>query len=138
MTKSVVQQAISNTPDRNYTDKQLKLLEEYRTNGFDGKAAALSAGYRADYVSTALRSLKDELLEIAEMELVGASGVATKTIKDILTSETPVSQGALKLQASNSVLDRVGLGKKDKMEVEHSVTGGIFIIPAKQEKIINE
>lgn len=138
MTKSIVEQAVSNLPKRNYTDKQLKLLEEYRTNGFDGKAAAISAGYKPDYVSTALRSLKDELLEVAEMELVSVSGLATKVLRDVMTSPTPVIQANAKLTASNSVLDRVGLGKREKLDVDHKVSGGIFLMPAKQEKVINE
>ena len=136
MTKSIVAQATDN--ERRYTEKQLKLLEEYRTNGFNGREAALTAGYRPDSVPSTLRSLKDELLEIAEMELVTASGTATKVLKDVMTSDKPIPQAQAKLSASNSVLDRVGLGKRDKMEVDHKVTGGIFIIPAKQEKVINE
>jgi hypothetical protein len=38
----------------------------------------------------------------------------------------------VKLQAAQTILDRVGLGKQDRMEVNHNVGGGIFILPEKQ------
>jgi len=138
MTQSIVEQSISST--KKYSDKQLTLLKEYRVNGFNGKAAAEKAGYASTSIPTTLRSLKEEMIEIAEMEMVEAAPIAARAMVDMIKAEKPVPQGALKLNASQAVLDRVGLGKKDKVTVDHNVSGGIFIIPAKGtiEKPINE
>jgi hypothetical protein len=38
----------------------------------------------------------------------------------------------VKLQAAQTILDRVGLGKKERLDVNHNVSGGIFILPEKQ------
>ena len=40
------------------------------------------------------------------------------------------------LQAAQTILDRIGLGKADRINVNHTTDGGIFILPAKQENII--
>jgi hypothetical protein len=38
----------------------------------------------------------------------------------------------VKLQAAQTVLERVGLGKTERVDVNHNVQGGIFILPEKQ------
>ena len=40
-------------------------------------------------------------------------------------------------QAAQTILDRVGLGKADRLDVNHKVEGGIFVLPAKEEVVIN-
>jgi len=49
----------------------------------------------------------------------------------------PIPQVNQKLQAAQTLLDRVGVVKEQKMNVEHNVSGGIFIIPAKEEMTID-
>ena len=41
-------------------------------------------------------------------------------------------QGNYKLQAAQSILDRVGVVKTERMEVNHHTAGGIFILPEKE------
>ena len=41
-------------------------------------------------------------------------------------------QANIKLQAAQTILDRVGLGKKERLDVTHNISGGIFILPEKQ------
>ena len=139
MSKSIVEQA--NKKGRNLTEKQVALLDNARSNGFDLKKAALDAGYGEKSIYQAINSLKDEIIELTELTMIQHGPLAAKTHVDILTATEPVTQGALKLSASQSILDRIGLGKRDSLKVEHEVSGGIFIMPAKaplQEKIINE
>jgi hypothetical protein len=54
-----------------------------------------------------------------------------------MTSDMPIPQVNQKLQAAQTLLDRVGVVKEQKMNVEHNVSGGIFIIPAKEEMTID-
>ena len=51
---------------------------------------------------------------------------------EVLGSNRPVPQANVKLQAAQTILDRVGLGKQERMQVDHNVSGGIFILPEKQ------
>jgi len=42
-----------------------------------------------------------------------------------------IPQANIKLQAAQTILDRVGVVKKEKLDVNHNVSGGIFILPQK-------
>jgi hypothetical protein len=55
-----------------------------------------------------------------------------------MTNPNTVPQANVKLQAAQTILDRVGLGKKDRLEVDHNVSGGIFILPEKKTIDISE
>ena len=47
-------------------------------------------------------------------------------------------QANVRLQAAQTILDRIGLGKTDRLDVNHTVQGGFFILPAKEEVIIEQ
>jgi hypothetical protein len=48
-----------------------------------------------------------------------------------MKSDKPVPQANNKLQAAQTILDRAGVVKTDKLDVNHNVSGGIFILPEK-------
>ena len=48
-----------------------------------------------------------------------------------MTAADAIPQANVKLQAAQTVLDRVGLGKTERVDVNHNVQGGIFILPEK-------
>ena len=54
---------------------------------------------------------------------------------EILESDDPIPQVNAKLQAAQTLLDRVGIAKRDKLDVTHSAASGIFIIPSKEKLI---
>ena len=56
---------------------------------------------------------------------------------DIMESNSPVPQANIRIQAAQTILDRTGLGKQERMDVNHKVEGGLFILPAKDEIIID-
>jgi hypothetical protein len=49
-----------------------------------------------------------------------------------MKSDKPVPQANNKLQAAQTILDRVGVSKTDRLEVNHHAAGGIFILPEKK------
>ena len=53
-----------------------------------------------------------------------------------MTSDKPIPNSNTKLQAAQTLLDRVGVTKTDKVSVDHNVNGGIFILPEKETIII--
>ena len=127
------------TGGRNYTSKQQAFLDAlYENSTGDINQAMVSAGYQEGAGSTAIvKSLKNEILEIANMILTRNAPKAANKLVNIMESDAPVPQANQKLNAAQSLLDRVGLVKENKLQIDHNVTGGIFVMPAKEEIIID-
>jgi len=125
---------------RKYTEKQQSFLDAmYDSKTGDVRQAMLVAGYEASSpVMFLIQSLSSELIEIATHTLAMNAPRAANKIVDIMVSNEPIPQVNQKLQAAQTLLDRVGVVKEQKMNVEHNVSGGIFVIPAKEELIIDE
>lgn len=125
---------------RKYTEKQQSFLDAmYDSKTGDVRQAMLVAGYEASSpVMFLIQSLSSELIEIASHTLAMNAPRAANKIVDIMVSNEPIPQVNQKLQAAQTLLDRVGVVKEQKMNVEHNVSGGIFVIPAKEELIIDE
>lgn len=115
------------------TAKQEKFLESLvETNG-DPKKAAELAGYAGNHYQV-VKSLKDEIVDLATDVLANSAPEAAFKIVDIMNTDRPIPQVANKLQAAQSILDRVGVVKKERLDVNHNVGGGVFILPAKIEE----
>jgi hypothetical protein len=127
------------TGGRNYTSKQQAFLDAlYANSTGDINQAMVSAGYTEGAGSTALvKSLKNEILEIANLILTRNAPKAANKLVNIMDSNTPIPQANQKLNAAQSLLDRVGLVKENRLQIDHNVTGGIFVMPAKEEIIID-
>ena len=54
-----------------------------------------------------------------------------------MNSDAPMPQANIRIQAAQTILDRVGLGKTERLDVTHKSEGGLFILPAKQEVILD-
>ena len=116
------------------TDKQEKFLELIFTPLYmnDYKGAAIEAGYSVNSsVWQIVDGLKEKILERVELELALSSPAAAKKIIEVLhNGETKGAKSIL--DAASTILDRAGLVKKDKMEVEHKGASGVFIMPSKK------
>jgi len=124
---------------RNYTEKQQAFLDAlYDSKTGDIRQAMIKAGYQDNAPSTFLvQSLNKEIIEVANHMLAMNAPKAASKIVDIMTSDEPIPQVNQKLQAAQTLLDRVGVVKEQKMSVDHNVTGGIFIMPSKDEMTID-
>jgi glycerate-2-kinase len=127
------------TDGRNYTSKQQAFLDALYTNSTgDITQAMVSAGYTEGAGSTAIvKALKNEILEIANLILTRNAPRAANKLVNIMESDAPIPQANQKLNAAQSLLDRVGIVKENKLQVDHNVTGGIFVMPAKEELTID-
>ena len=123
---------------RNYTKKQELFLDAlYEDVHGNINNAMVKAGYKEGAGSTALvRSLQQEIIEIATLILARNAPKAANKLVDIMESNVPIPQANQKLNAAQGLLDRVGVIRESKVTVDHSVTGGIFVMPAKEELII--
>jgi glycerate-2-kinase len=118
------------------TEKQEVFLNNLMPCGGDLHKAAELAGYASTSHSSVIKSLKTEILDMAETILAQNAPKAALKLVEVINSDQPVPQANVKMQAAQTLLDRVGLGKKDKLDINVSSNSGLFILPAKKETII--
>ena len=123
---------------RPLTELQESFLECYYASDFDVKKATKKAGIKPGYTPTLVRSLKKEMLELIEIKLVENAGDAINTMHNILVADTPIPNISTKLEAAKTVLDRIGVTKKERIEVEHKGEIGLFVLPPKQDVQLEE
>ena len=116
---------------RNLTEKQESFLNHLVETGGDFKKSAELAGYSGNHYQI-LKSLKSEVVDIASDVLAREAPTAAFKLIEIMNSNKPVPQANNKLAAAQTILDRAGVVKTDKLDVNHNVSGGIFILPEKQ------
>jgi len=131
--------AVVKKDGREYTEKQEKFLDALYEDPLGNiNNAMVKAGYKEGAGSTALvKSLQKEIVEIATLILARNAPKAANKLVDIMESNIPIPQANQKLNAAQSLLDRVGVIKEAKVSVDHTVTGGIFVMPAKEEITID-
>tara|TARA_R110002074_G_scaffold91272_2_gene199678 strand:+ start:781 stop:1176 length:396 start_codon:yes stop_codon:yes gene_type:complete len=118
------------------TEKQELFLQHLPTVGGDPKQAALLAGYSETSYHSVVKALRQEILDLATGILAQSAPKAAMKLVQIMDSSEPIPQANMRIQAAQTILDRVGLGKKDTLEVNVNTTGGIFVLPVKKETII--
>jgi len=122
---------MSNLPaNKRLTDKQQLFLDNILTTQGDLKLSAELAGYSGNHYQV-IKSLKEEIVELASNVLAREAPKAAFKLVEVMTAADAIPQANVKLQAAQTVLDRVGLGKTERVDVNHNVQGGIFILPEK-------
>ena len=119
------------TSTRKLTEKQEKFLENLVETKGDLKLSAELAGYSGNHYQV-LKSLREEVVDLASNVLAREAPAAAFKLVEIMQSDNAVPQANVKLQAAQTLLDRVGVVKKEKLDVNHNVTGGVFILPQKE------
>jgi hypothetical protein len=127
-----------NKTKRELTVKQQSFLEHLIDTQGDAKAAAELAGYTSHYHHV-VKTLKSEILELTQEILANAAPRAAFKLVEIMDSKKPVIQAGNKLTAVQTLLDRVGVSKVDKLNVTHNMnSGGIFLMPDKAPVVIED
>ena len=117
------------------TDKQEAFLDALMSEARGNIRAAMDiAGYsKSTKTSEVVGPLKDDIVERASMMLALNAPKAAFGIVDVL--DDPSALGARNaISAAREVLDRSGIVKKEKVEVETS-GGGMFILPPKTMEV---
>jgi len=130
-------QTIDPAKQRKLTDKQEKFLDVLggEAKG-DLRKSLVLAGYEESSYYAVIRALKEQIVDVANTILAHSAPKAAQSLVDVLESDKPIPQANVKLQAAQTLLDRVGVSKKEHLNVNHNVTGGIFLLPDKKEVII--
>ena len=117
------------------TEKQQTFLDNVVVTGGDLKKAAELAGYKGNHYQV-IQSLKDELVDMAQNLLAHNAPRAAMKLVEVMDSDRPVPQASSKLQAAQTILDRVGVAKTERLNIDHNVNGGLFILPQKDTVIV--
>ena len=115
---------------RELTDKQQLFLDSLIETEGDPKKAAAIAGYSGGHYQV-LKALKNEVLELTKDVLAHNAPKAAFKLLEIMESDKPIPQANNKLAAAQSLLDRVGVSKSEKLDINHQVSAGIFLMPDK-------
>ena len=124
---------------RKLTEQQQTFLSNLATTAKGDINKALDiAGYKETSYYNVINSLKDEIIDVATKILAKSAPQASQKLVEILNSDDPIPQVNAKLQAAQTLLDRVGVSKRDKLDVTHTATSGIFLLPEKGKLIDGE
>ena len=118
---------------RELTDKQQKFLDVlFEEAGGNVVAAKKLAGYsESSSTSDITKGLKDEILEATQLYLARNAPQAAVAIAGSLSDPTQLGIRD-KLSAAKELLDRTGLIKTEKVQVEAS--GGVVLMPPKNSE----
>lgn len=116
---------------RQLTEKQQKFLdvlfEEARGSVVEAKKLA---GYSpSQHTAEIVNALKEEILERTNMYLAQSAPRAAMAMVGALHDPTELGIKE-KMQAAKEVMDRVGIIKSEKVQIESS--GGVMILPPKR------
>ena len=114
------------------SDQQKKFLTVLfgEANG-NAKQAAEIAGYSESYYPDLVKNLKEEIINRAEEILAAHSPKAALGMIHALDEDGSTPGVNIRMEAAKQILDRIGIVKKDQLDVNMKSLNGIFVLPAK-------
>ena len=116
---------------RKLTEKQENFLSNLIETKGNLKLSAELAGYSGNHYQI-IKSLRQEIVDLASNVLAREAPSAAFKLVEVMQSNTTIPQASVKLQAAQTILDRVGVVKQEKLDINHNINGGIFILPEKE------
>ena len=123
--------------ERELTERQKSFLDNLIHTGGDPKKAAELAGYAEGSYTQVVKTLKEDIIELASQILAQSAPKAAIKFVHVMDSEEPIPQASVRLQAAQTILDRIGLGKTERVNIDHKMSGGIFILPEKNVNVFD-
>jgi len=125
---------ILKTQEKSLTNTQEKFLDvlfgEARGNL---KKAGELAGYSEHSYPKVVRNLKQEIISRAENYLATHSAKAATKMVDMLDEDGTTPHASIRMEAAKQILDRIGIVRKDQIDINMKSLHGIFILPAKDD-----
>lgn len=125
---------ILKTQDKSLTNMQEKFLDFLfgEAQGNPREAGKL-AGYSEHSYPKVLSNLKEEIVKRAENYLAIHSAKAATRMVDMLDEDGTTPHANIRMEAAKQILDRIGIIRKDQLDVNMNLKHGMFILPAKEE-----
>ena len=122
------------TQKKSLTNSQEKFLNVlFGEAKGDPKRAGEIAGYSEHSYPKVLRNLKQEIVSRAENYLAVHSAKAATKMVDMLDEDGTTPHASIRIEAAKQILDRIGIVKKDQLDINMKALHGIFILPAKDK-----
>ena len=93
--------------ERVLTERQQKFLDCLIQTGGDPKLAADLEGYAEGSYLQVIKSLKNEIIDLATQILAQSAPKAAFKLVHVMESNEPIPQANVKLQAAQTILDRI-------------------------------
>ena len=124
---------------KNLTQKQDNFLTALFSNGGNISEALKTAKYSHHSRKDVLASLKEEIAERTKVMLSGAAVKAAdniiKTMDVDVDAEIPTNRLELRYRAAGDVLDRIGITKRQQIDVSGEIKHGIVLLPSKKPMV---
>ena len=81
------------------------------------------------------------MIDLASDVLAQSAPKAAFKLVEVMEAEHSIPQSNVKIQAAQTILDRIGLGKAERIDVNHKVDdsqGSLFILPAKTPVTVDD
>ena len=122
-----------------YNYKMPKLKDLVKGSGFEeipkemlvSKALDTKADASKDSIDAKIKALKDEIIDRAEQVLAAFAPRASMGMINALDEDGSLPGANIRMEAAKQILDRVGLSKKEKLDITAKVQHGVFILPPK-------
>ena len=125
---------ILQTQKKSLTNSQEKFLNVlFGEARGDPKKAGKLAGYSEHSYPKVLRNLKQEIVSRAENYLAVHSAKAATKMVDMLDEDGTTPHASIRMEAAKQILDRIGIVRKDQIDINMKSLHGIFILPAKDD-----
>jgi len=122
------------TQKRSLTNSQEKFLDAlFGEARGDPKKSGELAGYSEHSYPKVLRNLKSEIVSRAENYLATHSAKAAAKMVDMLDEDGTTPHANIRMEAAKQILDRIGIAKKEKIDINMQAVHGLFILPAKDK-----
>lgn len=122
---------LANSLRKELTEKQAAFLDALLEHRGSVPAACDACEISQVYGYTLVKTLREEIIERAEEVLALQATRAAFRLQDGMENELGMGANNV-IEAAKQILDRVGIVKKDKLEIS-GPTGGIFLFPEKRD-----
>jgi len=118
------------------TKKQETFLDSLFSNGGNIVEAMEVSEYHPGSRSNLLNGLRNEIAERTKSSLAGAAAKSAKRMEEALDADgtIPTSQMETRMKAAADILDRVGVGKRQEVDIRAEVVHGVVLLPAKKKE----
>lgn len=127
---------MTNITKKGLTKKQETFLDSLFSNGGNVVEAMQVSEYHPSSRSNLLRSVRNEIAERTKSSLAGAAAKSAKRMEEALDADgtIPTSQMETRMKAAADILDRVGVSKRQEVDIRAEVIHGIVLLPAKKKE----
>lgn len=120
--------------NRPLTAQEQTFIDALFENGGNVMRANITAGYHPTAPTVrGNKTIQDALIEQTRFYLAANAPKAAKKMVGVLDNPTELGTDKL-LEASKQILDRVGVIKKEQLEIEANMPNAVLILPQKNKE----